>query len=477
MQKTAPHSLGPDYPSPAESTAASTPVGLADLVRGDDRRGQRATVALTVVGAIGGVVTGLAIRDVLPVAATPAAVAHAVSVLAATVGTYGVLLLLLLVSRLPVLERAIGQDHLVAWHKRIAPWAMGLVGAHIVLVVVAGALAAHRSWPAQFLRMVTTTEDLLPALLGTLLVLFAGATSWRRIRRTMSHQVWWLVHLFTYLGVVVAFGHQVSAGGPFLSGGARAVWIGLYVVVFGAIGWWRFAQPVLQSLRHDLRVAAVVPEAPGVVAVWLHGRDLDRLAVAPGQFLNWRFAHRGLFAEAHPYSVSAISGNQLRITVKALGDASAATAALPIGTRVLVEGPYGTATPGRVAPAPHRRTRRTVLVAGGTGIGPVLALADRLAGQVPLDVIYRAGTVADLAHRDELWALQSRSGARTRVHLMPGHRDAYPLSPDHLYATLGRLDDAQVYVCGPAALNRQVVRSARAMGAKPANIHHEVFDL
>lgn len=477
MQKTAPHSLGPDYPSPAESTAASTPVGLADLVRGDDRRGQRATVALTVVGAIGGVVTGLAIRDILPVAATPAAVAHAVSVLAATVGTYGVLVVLLLVSRLSVLERAIGQDHLVAWHKRIAPWAMGLVGTHILLVVAGEALAADRSWPAQFARMLSTTEDLLPALAGTVLVLVAGATSWRRIRHAISHQVWWAVHLFTYLGVVLAFGHQVSAGGPFLSGAARAVWIGLYVAVFGAIGWWRFAQPVLRSLRHDLRVAAVVPEAPGVVAVWMHGRDLDRLGAAPGQFLNWRFAHRGLFAEAHPYSVSAVGGSQLRITVKALGDASAATAALPVGTRVLVEGPYGAATPGRVAPAPHRRTRRTVLVAGGAGIGPVLALADRLAGQVPLDVVHRAGSLADLAHRDELWALQSRPGARTRVHLMPGHRDVYPLTPDHLYATLGRLDDAEVYVCGPASLTTRVVASARALGARPTAIHHETFEL
>ncbi len=455
----------------ARSRRASLPA-LADA---DNRRGLRAIWFLAAVGAIGGVVLGLTIQAVWPLVTSPSDAVYDVSVLAASVGTYGVLVLLLLIARLPVLERAIGQDHLVAWHKVIAPWAMSLVLVHIVLVVAGYAMGTGTNWFAEAWSLLTTTAWILPATAGTVAIAVAGWTSWRRVRRTVKHETWWTIHLYTYLGVALAFAHQVTAGGPFLTGWSRALWIGLYVVVFGAIIRYRVLVPILRSLRHRLRVTAVESTAPGVTSVWVRGRKLAELGTQDGQFFNWRFLHQGLAYEAHPYSVSAIRGDMLRITVKALGDGSSKLAQVPIGTRVLVEGPYGAVTPGRVAPDTTDRTRRTVLVAGGVGIGPVAALAGRLAGEAPLDVIYRAGSLEEMAHRDELWALQSRRGVR--VHLMPGNRRQYPLSPDHLAATVGRLDDAQVYTCGPAALNRQVVRSARALGARPDNIHHEIFDL
>lgn len=443
----------------------------------DDRRGRWATVFLAVVGALGGVVLGLTLQAVAPriAAGGLSNVLYVISVLAASIGTYGVLVLLLLIARLPVLERAIGQDHLVTCHKRIAPWAMSLVFAHIVLVVASYGLDSGANWFAELWSLTTTTPWILPALAGTAAIIAAGWTSWKRVRRTIRHETWWTIHLYTYLGIALAFAHQITAGGPFLSGWSRALWVGLYVAVFGAIIGWRVVLPVVRSLRHGLRVAAVLPEAPGVVSVWVQGRDLARLGAQEGQFFNWRFVHPGLAYEGHPYSVSAIRGDAMRITVKALGDASTATASVPVGTRVLVEGPYGAVTPGRLAPDVADRTHRTVLVAGGVGVGPVAALAERLAGQAPLDVVYRAASMEEMAHRDELWALQSHPGVR--VHLMPGRRHVYPLNAEHLRATVGWLEDAQVYVCGPASLNRQVARSARALGARPQNIHHEVFDL
>lgn len=463
----------PEAPLPRPTRPRRTPLKVA--AEQDNANGRVATWFLAAVGAIGGVVLGLTIQAVLPLTGTLSNLIYVVSVLAASIGTYGVLILLLLIARLPVLERAIGQDHLVTWHKRIAPWAMWLVFVHIVLVVVSYGMDAQRNWFAELWDLTRTTPWILPALAGTLAIIAAGYTSWKRVRRTLKHETWWTVHLYTYLGIALAFAHQITAGGPFLSGWSRALWVALYVAVFGTIIGYRVLLPLYRSLRHGLRVAAVVPEAPDVVSVWVRGRDLPLLGAQEGQFFNWRFLHPGLGYEAHPYSISAIRGDMMRLTVKALGDASSSMAGLRIGTRVLVEGPYGAITPGRVAPDPEDRTRRTVLIAGGVGVGPVAALADRVAGEAPLDIIYRAGSMDLMPHRDELWGLQARP--HVRVHLMPGHRRAYPLSPEHLRATVGRLDDAQVYVCGPAALNRQVVRSARALGARPENIHHEIFDL
>lgn len=443
---------------------------LAAQMAAHRRRDGAATAALAVVGVLGGVVTGLALREVWPIGGGAAAVARSLSVLAAVVGTYGVLLLLVLIARLPVLERAIGQDRLVAAHKRIAPWATGLVALHVVLVLVGYAGLAGTGVPAELWTLLTTTAWMLPAAAGFALMVTAALTSWRRVRRRVRYQTWWTIHLYTYLAVALAFAHQVTAGGPFLDGWARALWAALYAVVFGAIAWFRVLVPLWRSWRHQLRVEEVVRETPDVVSVVVRGRDLERLGVQPGQFLYWRFAHSGLFFEGHPYSVSGLPrGNRLRVTVKGLGDASAAVAGLPAGTRAFVEGPYGAVTPGRVLGS------RAVLVAGGVGIAQVRALAEGLAGRMPVDVLYRASAPSELALVGELRALGGLPGVR--LHLLPGPRTTDPLSAAHLSALVGDVRDADVFVCGPDSLNRRVVASARALGVRPERIHHEMFNL
>jgi ferredoxin-NADP reductase len=92
-------------------------------------------------------------------------------------------------------------------------------------------------------------------------------------------------------------------------------------------------------------VTSVVPESPDVVSVYLTGRDLHRLPVTAGQFLNWRFLTGPGWTRAHPYSLPAApDGRSLRITVKALGDGSALVRSLHPGVRALIEGPHGRLT-------------------------------------------------------------------------------------------------------------------------------------
>ena len=95
-------------------------------------------------------------------------------------------------------------------------------------------------------------------------------------------------------------------------------------MTFGLVLVFRVGHPIVRSLRHDLRVANVVEEAPGVVSIYVTGRDLERLPVASGQYFLWRFLTRDGWWKAHPFSISAApNGQYLRTTVKALGDWSA----------------------------------------------------------------------------------------------------------------------------------------------------------
>ena len=461
---------------PARSARAARPghaapveQDLPALARETRRRRTGGALVLAVLGALGGVVVGLAIQSVLPLEAEPADVLGAVSTLAATVGTYGVLVLIVLISRLPALEQAYGLDRLAAWHRRIAPWALALIAIHLVTVVWTQALPTGTGWWGELWALLGTSWWLALAGLAAVLFALVGVVSWRVARRRIPHGVWWGLHLTTYAAVLLAFGHQITAGGPFLAGWATWLWSGLYVAALGSLVIFRVLVPIGRNGVHRPYVAAVRPENDDVVSVVVGGRHLDRPAIQPGQFFIWRFDHPGLRLEGHPWSVSAMGSDRVRITVRTLGDASSRLISLPIGTRAFAEGPYGAITAGAVAPTPHGRL---VLIAGGVGIGPVLGLADRFAGRTPVDIIYRASSLDAMVHLDELAVLERRG---VRVHLMPGPRRVYPMHPAQLEATVGRLDDAELYICGPGSLVRTVTGSAGHLGARPDHIHYDSF--
>ena len=57
-------------------------------------------------------------------------------------GTYLALLMVVLASRAPILERVLGQVGVIHWHKRLAPWPIVLISAHAVFLTLAYAEAA-----------------------------------------------------------------------------------------------------------------------------------------------------------------------------------------------------------------------------------------------------------------------------------------------------------------------------------------------
>ena len=117
----------------------------------------------------------------------------------------------------------------------------------------------------------------------------------------------------------------MSAASP----AARAYWCALYAAAAGSVLVFRLGMPLWRTARHRLRVDHVVPEAHGLVSVYLHGRRLDRLPVRAGQFFVWRFLDGRGWSRGNPFSLSGPPrGDQLRITVKGLGDGSARVATL-----------------------------------------------------------------------------------------------------------------------------------------------------
>ena len=304
-------------------------------------------MSLVAAGAGLGATTAVTITaETLSQLTAPGGLATFAGNLTGMVGTYLALLMVLLVSRIPYVERVLGQDGLLRWHRRLAPWPISLLVAHAVFITAGYAQAAGAGPWREVDTLVFSYPDVLAATVGLALMCLAGVVSVRVIRRRVRREVWWTVHLYLYLALALSFAHVIVLGPSFVGHPVtQTAWSVAWVCTAGLVLAYRVGLPVARSLRHRLRVAEVRPEGPGVVSVTCRGRHLDRLAVSGGQFFGWRFLTRDMWCQAHPYSLSALpQPPYLRLTVKGAGDHSAALARLKPGTPVLVEGPYGTFT-------------------------------------------------------------------------------------------------------------------------------------
>jgi predicted ferric reductase len=384
----------------------------------------------------------------------------------------------LLMSRLPVLERAFGQDRLAVLHRLVGFTSFDLMLAHVVLITWGYASGELSRTPATLWDLTVNYPGMLLAVAGTVALVMVVVTSVKAARRRIRYESWHLLHLYAYLGVGLALPHQLWTGQEFLvSTAATVFWWALWIAAVVSVLVWRVALPLWRSARHRLRVTSVVREAPGVVSVYLTGRDLHAMPAQAGQFFSWRFLDGPGWTRAHPYSLSAApDGRSLRITIKELGDDSARLRALRPGTRVLVEGPYG-----RLTERPRTR-EKVAFIGAGVGITPLRALAE--------EFDYRPGG-AVLLHRfrarplfDGEFAVLARERG-LRVLNLPGRRRA---PGSWLGAGVGAADDLtsltwwvpdiaerDVYVCGPEEWAGDVVATLEAAGLPAGQIHVEDF--
>jgi predicted ferric reductase len=409
--------------------------------------------------------------------ASPSAKLTAAGQLTALIGTYAALVQVLLMSRSPWLERRFGMDGLAQWHRWLGFGVTILIGAHVIFTTVGYALGNGNSVLAEAWNLVTTYPYVLMATAATALLIMVAVTSLRMARRRLNWETWRFLHLYAYLAIALAFGHELAVGTDFTDDAiARWYWIALYAAVGLCLLAFRIGHPMRMSLRHQLRLTQIVPEAPGVVSLYVTGRELEQLQARAGQYFRWRFLTRDGWWRTHPFSLSApLNDRFLRLTVKGVGDDSRGLQGLHAGTRVAVEGPYGLFT------AKRQRRSKVLLVAGGIGITPLRALIEEIPPKKDaITLIYRASSWEDVVFRDELEKLiRDRRGS---IHYLIGQRGTPELPDDPLSEqTLRRLvpdvASRDVFVCGPASMMERMQGILRASGVPDQQIHFERFAL
>jgi predicted ferric reductase len=387
-------------------------------------------------------------------------------------GAYLALLQVLMLARLPFLDRIIGFDRMTVWHRRNGKLCITLIVAHVLTITAGYTLTDQVGLGKEVSTLLGTYPGMVTATIGTALMLVVVATSLVIVRRRLRYEWWYLVHLSAYAGIALGYFHQIPTGNELTADkGAQHYWHLLYIVPLVLVVVFRLLGPLARSALLRLRVERVVAENDDVVSVYITGRHLGMLRVRAGQFFIWRFLAQGLWLESHPFSLSAKAARgELRITVKAAGDYTRRLASMSPGTRVIADGPFGRFT------SDARKRERLALIAGGIGITPIRALLDELPESADIALLYRAIADSDFVLREELDRLAQERGM-SLFYLAGDHRNgaAHLLSPAHLRELVPDLSERDVFVCGPPGLVGVIRDSLREAKVPKRNLHVEEF--
>src|SRR5947209_7543114 len=181
---------------------------------------------------------------------------------------YLALVQVLLLARLPFLERLVGFDRLTIWHRRNGKAVLYLVLAHVVFITLGYAALDKLSLPSEVSSLLSNYPGMVAATVGTVLMIVVAVNSFVIVRARMPDDAWYVVHLTAYAGIALAWVHQVPTGNEFLTNPvATAYWTALYIGTLVFVVMFRVLQPMFRAYWHQLRVAEVTAEGSNVVSL------------------------------------------------------------------------------------------------------------------------------------------------------------------------------------------------------------------
>src|SRR3989440_7146742 len=157
--------------------------------------------------------------------------------------SFAALIQVLLLARLPWLERLVGFDRLTVWHRWNGHATLDLVLAHVVLTVYGYSLTDKISLPKEISTMLGggIYPGMITATVGTGLLIAVVISSIVIVRRRLRYEAWHAVHFAAYAGIALAWFHQIPTGNELSYDQAAAdYWRALYVATLAVVVGFRF---------------------------------------------------------------------------------------------------------------------------------------------------------------------------------------------------------------------------------------------
>ena len=410
--------------------------------------------------------------------------ADAVGNLCALLGLPLLVVMVVLGTRFPLVERAFGLDRMMRLHKLLAKAVVSLFLAHALLRTLRFSMQIGEGWQWDFL--VSADLAAWPLALGraALCVLLVASPMALLGGRLVPWRIWKSAHLLLSPAIAAGFVHARFVSDDLRRLRYSVIWYALAAVLAGVFVY-RVVYRILRGWR-VWHVHAVVPETHDTKTLALCPEDSSGpfLSRRAGQFATLRLKRFISWSEPRPFTISCGPfADDLRFTIKRSGWFSTAVHGLRPGARVLVEGPYGVFCPD------FDREPNVVMIAGGVGITPFLSAirhAHRSAPKAHIVLVWGNKTREDIIAADELEELTKVMWLRV-VHVLSQEEAEAGAATEAVSWETGLVtadllkrhvepEGASWYLCGPPKMQKFVLAQLRAaFGIRPSRVRRELF--
>ncbi len=167
-----------------------------------------------------------------------------------------------------------------------------------------------------------------------------------------------------------------------------------------------------------------------------------KLDYRPGQFLFLKIFQEGIEKAPHPFSITGGNGEQITVTIKAIGDYTKQLYNdLQFNTPVAIAGPYGHFDFDRVA-------NQQIWIAGGMGITPFLAYLQTKPDK-KIDLYYSFHGQDNAIYKDFLQSYARMNDHFTVTFINTAHEEKLSFHQLSLSA------ETSVFICGPPKMIKQ----------------------
>ena len=383
----------------------------------------------------------------------------------------------ILAARYRWIERALGLDLLLRFHRAMGLCAAALLLAHPLLYAGAGEwellLSFTHGWPVALGKVALAV-----------LVLLVITTVFRRALK-LSFETWRGIHngLAASL-LILGFIHSIAAGGDLADPAARVIWFVLFAAgLVSQLVHWR--SRTARRPGEEFRVTRVERETEDVWSLDLeplvpeHG--MDHL---PGQFLFLTLHRTGRSPEQHPFTIASARSpttGRVTVTIKACGDFTRTIGETVVGDRAMISGPYG-----RFSHRIHSDEAPLVFIAGGVGITPMLSMLRHMR-EVGEDrsvlLLYGSRREGDIIAAAELHDISKSQRPSLRVvNILSEPHEGWSgargyIDQEFIEHHCGGLAHKRFYISGPPPMIHAVARALRRAGVPSDLIHYERFAL
>lgn len=374
--------------------------------------------------------------------------------------------------RITKIAPSFGMDNILHFHK-----VLGLVAFAFVFMHPVTLLLANPEFSAYF----DPTTNILRAIalsFASMALIFLIATSLWRISFGLSYEKWRLVHgilalALVFIGTVHALqvGHYLNA--PWKKG--------LLVVLMGSSMYLVIHTRIIRPWKNrkkPYKVHEVIKERDSCWTLRLKAINHPRLSFTCGQFA-WLTINESPFSlQQHPFSIASSEKDEmLSFTAKESGDFTSTWKDIQPGTKVFIEGPFGSFTP--------KGDKNLFLVMGGIGATPAMSMLRTLRDKKDnrkITFIYGSIDWENITFREELEDLKKDLNLKL-IHLLMEPEDDWEgekgvVDQEFIKKYLPeKPDDYMYYICGPKPMMDITEIALRNLNIDWRHIYTERFEI